>query len=116
MSKEEVRHIARDYKIFGRVSPNQKQAIIEALKVANCTINDIDAVVCIDTNSKYIIKRVIGLPMCDEYDLIIGMDIITQGDLSITNYDGHTAYGITQAIAYYDDYISVSAEAGEETE
>lgn len=32
MSLEEVRHIARDYKIFGRVTPNQKQAIIEALK------------------------------------------------------------------------------------
>lgn len=32
MSLEEVRHIARDYTIFGRVTPEQKQAIVEALK------------------------------------------------------------------------------------
>lgn len=32
MSNEEVRHIARDYCIFGRVSPEQKEAIIQALK------------------------------------------------------------------------------------
>ncbi len=32
MSLEEVRHIAREYTIFGRVSPEQKAQIIEALK------------------------------------------------------------------------------------
>lgn len=32
MSLEEVRHIARDYVIFGRVSPEQKEAIVEALQ------------------------------------------------------------------------------------
>ena len=32
MSKEEVRHIAREYTIFGRVTPEQKEAIIQALK------------------------------------------------------------------------------------
>lgn len=32
MSVEEVRHIAREYIIFGRVTPEQKQTIIEALK------------------------------------------------------------------------------------
>ena len=32
MSNEEVRHIAREYTIFGRVTPEQKQMIIEALK------------------------------------------------------------------------------------
>lgn len=32
MSIEEVRHIARDYCIFGRVSPEQKETIIQALK------------------------------------------------------------------------------------
>lgn len=35
-------------------------------------------------------KRVIGLPMGDEYDMIIGMDIITQGDFSISNFGGKT--------------------------
>lgn len=35
-------------------------------------------------------QRVIGLPMGADHDLIIGMDIITQGDLSITNFDGKT--------------------------
>ena len=32
MSLEEVRHITRDYIIFGRVTPEQKEVIIEALK------------------------------------------------------------------------------------
>lgn len=32
MPLEEVRHIARDYVIFGRVSPEQKEVIIEALQ------------------------------------------------------------------------------------
>jgi len=32
MSLEEVRHITRDYIIFGRVTPEQKEIIIEALK------------------------------------------------------------------------------------
>ena len=32
MSLEEVRHITRDYVIFGRVTPEQKEVIIEALK------------------------------------------------------------------------------------
>ena len=32
MSLEEVRHFARDYVIFGRVTPEQKEVIIEALK------------------------------------------------------------------------------------
>lgn len=32
MSLEEVRHVTRDYIIFGRVTPEQKAAIIEALK------------------------------------------------------------------------------------
>lgn len=32
MTLEEVRHIARDYVIFGRVTPEQKEKIIEALK------------------------------------------------------------------------------------
>ena len=32
MSLEEVRHVTRDYTIFGRVTPEQKEVIIEALK------------------------------------------------------------------------------------
>ena len=32
MSLEEVRHVAREYRIFGRVTPEQKEVIIEALK------------------------------------------------------------------------------------
>ena len=32
MSLEEVRHVAREYRIFGRVTPEQKEIIIEALK------------------------------------------------------------------------------------
>lgn len=32
LSLEEVRHITRDYVIFGRVTPEQKQVIIEAMK------------------------------------------------------------------------------------
>ena len=32
MSLEEVRHVTRDYVIFGRVTPEQKEVIIEALK------------------------------------------------------------------------------------
>ena len=32
MSLEEVRHVAREYRIFGRVTPEQKEMIIEALK------------------------------------------------------------------------------------
>ena len=32
MSLEEVRHVTREYKIFGRVTPEQKEVIIEALK------------------------------------------------------------------------------------
>jgi cation-transporting ATPase E len=32
MSLEEVRHVTRDYIIFGRVTPEQKEVIIEALK------------------------------------------------------------------------------------
>ena len=37
------------------------------------------------------IHRVAALPMDNTgHDLIIGMDIITQGDLSITNYEGKT--------------------------
>ena len=32
MSLEEVRHIVREYRIFGRVTPEQKEVIIEALK------------------------------------------------------------------------------------
>ena len=35
--------------------------------------------------------RVVGLPMDgQEHDVIIGMDVITKGDLSITNCDNHT--------------------------
>lgn len=51
-------------------------------------------------------KRVIGLPMCDEYDLIIGMDIITQGDLSITNYDGHTVITFRTPSLERIDFVS----------
>lgn len=50
--------------------------------------------------------RVIGLPMGDEYDLIIGMDIITQGDLSITNYDGHTVVTFRTPSLERIDYVS----------
>lgn len=38
MSIEEVRRIAKDYVVFGRVSPEQKQAIIESLKDAGHTV------------------------------------------------------------------------------
>ena len=38
MSINEVKQIAKEYKIFGRVSPEQKQAIVEALKEAGHTV------------------------------------------------------------------------------
>ena len=38
MSLEEVRHITRDYVIFGRVTPEQKEVIIEALKEDGHTV------------------------------------------------------------------------------
>ena len=38
MSIEEVKHIANDYVVFGRVSPEQKQAIIESLKENGHTV------------------------------------------------------------------------------
>lgn len=38
MSAEEVRHIARDYTVFGRVTPEQKEVIVAALKEDGHTV------------------------------------------------------------------------------
>ena len=34
--------------------------------------------------------KVLGLPMDDSKDIIIGMDVISKGDLAITNFGGRT--------------------------
>ncbi len=34
--------------------------------------------------------KVLGMPMDESKDIIIGMDVISKGDLAITNYDGET--------------------------
>lgn len=34
--------------------------------------------------------KVLGLPMDESKDIIIGMDVISKGDLAVTNYEGKT--------------------------
>ena len=40
--------------------------------------------------------EVLGLPMDESKDIIIGMDVISKGDLSITNYEGNTVLSFRQ--------------------
>ncbi len=53
------------------------------------------------------IHNVIGLPMDgNEHSMIIGMDIISQGDLSITNYSGRTVISFRTPSLETIDYVS----------
>lgn len=50
--------------------------------------------------------RVVGLPMDgQEHDVIIGMDVMTKGDLSITNCDGHTILTFREPSVLPVDYV-----------
>ncbi|MGN1247714.1 MAG: aspartyl protease family protein [Paludibacteraceae bacterium] len=50
--------------------------------------------------------RVVGLPMGgQEHDVIIGMDVMTKGDLSITNCDGKTILTFREPSIEQIDYV-----------
>lgn len=50
--------------------------------------------------------RVVGLPMDgQEHDVIIGMDVMTKGDLSITNYNGKTILTFREPSIAQIDYV-----------
>lgn len=50
--------------------------------------------------------RVIGLPMDgQEHDVIIGMDVMTKGDLSISNYNGRTVLTFREPSIQTIDYV-----------
>lgn len=53
------------------------------------------------------IHNVVGLPMDgNEHSMIIGMDIISKGDLSITNYSGRTVISFRTPSLETIDYVS----------
>lgn len=53
------------------------------------------------------IHTVVGLPMeGNGHDIIIGMDIISKGDLSITNYSGRTVLSFRTPSLEVIDYVS----------
>ena len=55
--------------------------------------------------------QVIGLPMSShEHDMILGMDVMTHGDVSITNYNGKTTLSFRQPSLEKIDY---SKEVGD---
>lgn len=50
--------------------------------------------------------RVVGLPMeGQEHDVIIGMDVMTKGDLSITNCEGKTVLTFREPSILQIDYV-----------
>lgn len=51
------------------------------------------------------ITEVLGLPMDGEYKMIIGMDIISKGDLSITNFNGRTVLSFREPSLETIDYV-----------
>lgn len=56
--------------------------------------------------------RVCGLPMDgQEHDVIIGMDLMTKGDLSITNYGGKTVLSFREPSLERIDYCKEIEEA-----
>lgn len=48
--------------------------------------------------------KVLGLPMDKSKDIIIGMDVISKGDLSITNYAGKTVLSFREPSMGTVDY------------
>ena len=53
------------------------------------------------------ITEVVGLPMDgNEHKMIIGMDIISRGDLSITNYNGRTVLTFREPSIQTIDYVA----------
>ena len=49
--------------------------------------------------------KVLGLPMDESKDMIIGMDVIARGDLSITNYSGRTILSFREPSLQTIDYV-----------
>ena len=43
--------------------------------------------------------KVLGLPMDESKDIIIGMDVISKGDLAVTNYEGKTVLSFREPSA-----------------
>ena len=52
--------------------------------------------------------KVLGIPMDESKDIIIGMDIISKGDLSITNFQGKTVLSFREPSLETIDYSLVN--------